>query len=157
MVENRIESFAELETAISNLSQLSDKITATLNETNATYELLGIQKQGDTYYYRMLDKTTGKLYFVEFNNNITIQTNYTNLLESNKSVDMLDTSNLDKKNIKKHTDENTLYFVNDYKESQGTNFANVIDPTDAKTYYVAIDDSSQEIAVSSIANVSKSV
>lgn len=38
MKENRIESFAELETALNNLLNLSSEITATLNETNAIFE-----------------------------------------------------------------------------------------------------------------------
>ena len=56
MVENRIESFAELETAISNLSQLSDKITATLNETNAIYE-----SQDEAWYSANSRKESSKM------------------------------------------------------------------------------------------------
>ena len=42
-MENRIENFAELESALQNLQTLSQDITATLNETNSIYEE---QKEG---------------------------------------------------------------------------------------------------------------
>lgn len=38
MKENRIESFAALESALSNLTQLSDEISTTLNQVQQTYE-----------------------------------------------------------------------------------------------------------------------
>ncbi len=41
MKENRIESFSELEGALSNLQVLSDEITKTFNELNAIYESQG--------------------------------------------------------------------------------------------------------------------
>jgi len=45
MIENRIESFAELESALSNLTNLSEEITSTLNESQAIYE-----DQGQAWY-----------------------------------------------------------------------------------------------------------
>ena len=119
----------------------------------ASYGLLGIQKLGDVYYYRMIDKATGQVYFTEFNNNITIQTNYKNLLEINKPTAMLDSTEIGTDNFKKLADENTLYFVSGQKEDKGINFVNVLDPTDGKSYYVALSDSNQEIAISSIIKV----
>ena len=47
--------------------------------------------------------------------------------------------------------------ANMYGDKQDELVVGTLTREDAKTYYVAIDDSSQEIAVSSIANVSKSV
>ena len=44
-MENRIESFAELEGALNNLMSLSQEITSTLNETNAIYD-----EQKDGWY-----------------------------------------------------------------------------------------------------------
>lgn len=38
MKENRIESFAALESALSNLTQLSDEISTTFNQLQQTYE-----------------------------------------------------------------------------------------------------------------------
>lgn len=43
MKENKIESFQELEGALSNLSSLAEEITSTLNVTNTIFEE---QKQG---------------------------------------------------------------------------------------------------------------
>ena len=42
-MENRIENFAELESALQNLQTLSQDITTTFNETNSIYEE---QKEG---------------------------------------------------------------------------------------------------------------
>lgn len=45
MKENRIESFAELESALSNLENLSSEITNTLKETQSIYE-----EQGEAWH-----------------------------------------------------------------------------------------------------------
>ena len=43
MIENRIESFSELENALNNLSKLSEEINKTLKDTDQIYES---QKEG---------------------------------------------------------------------------------------------------------------
>ena len=55
-MENRIESFSELENALSNLAMLSQDITATLNETNNVYN---DQKEG--WYSATSRKETEKM------------------------------------------------------------------------------------------------
>ncbi len=45
MIENRIESFSELENALSNLSNLSEEVASTLRESQSIYE-----DQGQAWY-----------------------------------------------------------------------------------------------------------
>ena len=56
MVENKIESFAELESALSNLTSLSDEIKTTLNETQGIYE-----EQGQAWHSRNSTKESEKM------------------------------------------------------------------------------------------------
>lgn len=119
--------------------------TAIQSTANAQYGLLGVEKINDVFYYKMIDKTTGKIYYamasdVKVGEDLyeveTLHTKEESMLLNSTDIGAED-------NFEKLADVDKYYIVIEKQEVNGIEFATVLDPTDGKKYYVPISASTE--------------
>ncbi len=124
------------------------------SKANGTYDVVGIYCQDGKYYYKIYDKDVKKYYFVEMDKNCILTTNYKDVLKSNETSMMLKQPQLGEDILAKMTDPKEVYFMNGTTPGQGEvsgiTFANVIDSTDGKNYYVPLSDSVEVLSLDTI-------
>lgn len=114
------------------------------------YGLIGIVKDNGKNYYKILDKDNNKVYYIEINDKVEIQTDLNKLLEVNDKAMMLTTTEIGSDNFSKFADTNTLYFIQNEIQKDNINFMNVIDSSDGKDYYIPLGDTVNVVSLDSI-------
>lgn len=117
------------------------------------YSVIGITKENDKYYYKVIDNATKKVYYMEMTDDVKFQTEYKNLLHIKENAMMLSSMEIGSDNFVKLADPNTIYFIQNETENNGITFYNVIDANDGKSYYIPGSDSVESIPLDSIASI----
>ncbi len=117
------------------------------------YSVIGITKENDKYYYKVIDNATKKVYYMEMTDDVKFQTEYKNLLHIKENAMMLSSMGIGSDNFVKLADPNTIYFIQNETENNGITFYNVIDANDGKSYYIPGSDSVESIPLDSIASI----
>ena len=117
------------------------------------YSVIGITKENDKYYYKVIDNATKKVYYMEITDDVKFQTEYKNLLHIKENAMMLSSMEIGSDNFVKLADPNTIYFIQNETENNGITFYNVIDANDGKSYYIPGSDSVESIPLDSIASI----
>lgn len=117
------------------------------------YSVIGITKENDKYYYKVIDNATKKVYYMEMTDDVKFQTEYKNLLHVKENAMMLSSMEIGSDNFVKLADPNTIYFIQNETENNGITFYNVIDANDGKSYYIPGSDSVENIPLDSIASI----
>ncbi len=130
------------------------------SDLNKEYDVIGIIYHEGKPYYKIVDRKNQNVYFAEINNYSTLSTDYQQLYKSNITEMMLKDPTVGENVLAKMSDPNEAYFVkettNGKGEAEGINFANVIDSTDGKDYYIPLSvDSSMMDIDSFISDASK--
>ena len=131
------------------------KTATTVNSSpTANYGLIGVEKYNGKYYYKVIEKETGKVYFVEINDKVKLDTNVNEVLEVKGNAMVLNSTNIGSENFVKLANNEEMFLVQNKVENQGINFANVLDSNDGKGYYIPISDTTEIISLDSITNES---
>ena len=117
------------------------------------YSVIGIVKENDKYYYKVIDSETKKVYYMEITDDVKFQTEYKNLLHVKENAMMLNSMEIGSDNFVKLADPNTIYFIQNETENNGITFYNVIDANDGKSYYIPASDSVETVPLDSIASI----
>lgn len=117
------------------------------------YSVIGIVKENNKYYYKVIDNATQKVYYMEMTDDVKFQTEYKNLLHIKENAMMLNSMEIGSDNFVKLADPNTIYFIQNETENNGITFYNVIDANDGKSYYIPRSDSVESISLDSIASI----
>ena len=110
------------------------------------YKLIGIQKEADKYYFKILDSSTGKIYFAEINDKIKI--NWDQLGER-KAVEVIGDNVFIMKEpaiegniLERIAKIGDIFFLNDDNISiDGIDYYNISDSITGKNLYIPISDS----------------
>ena len=117
------------------------------------YSVIGIVKENNKYYYKVIDSDAQKVYYMEITDDVKFQTEYKNLLHVKENAMMLNSMEIGSDNFVKLADPNTIYFIQNETENNGITFYNVIDANDGKSYYIPSSDSVETIPLDSIASI----
>ena len=110
------------------------------------YKLIGIQKEADKYYFKILDSSTGKIYFAEINDKAKI--NWDQLGER-KAVEVIGDNVFIMKEpaiegniLERIAKIGDIFFLNDDNISiDGIDYYNISDSITGKNLYIPISDS----------------
>ncbi|MBQ8891587.1 MAG: hypothetical protein IJ068_01835 [Bacilli bacterium] len=146
-------TFAEIVPMYINLGSEATENSA----TTTTYGLLGIENYNGNYYYKVIDKTTGKIYYVE-KTKANYEGDANEVLEVKNQTIRYDTTNLDNEdnNAKVIGDGRYLVLGTETvtEEDRTFNFAKVLDSTDGKAYYIQVNDNVGVTALDALGNES---
>lgn len=117
------------------------------------YSVIGIVKENNKYYYKVIDSDAQKVYYMEITDDVKFQTEYKNLLHIKENAMMLSSMEIGSDNFVKLADPNTIYFIQNETENNGITFYNVIDASDGTSYYIPASDSVETIPLDSIASI----
>ena len=116
--------------------------TTESSSTTTTYALIGVEKYNGNYYYKIIDRTTGKIYYVEKNNKVNVD-GQTEVLDVKNTTVRYNTTQLDNEDngAKLITEGTYLVTGKETVEDVGTfEFAKVLDSTDGNNYYFMLND-----------------
>ena len=108
---------------------------------DGNYSVLEIVKDGDNYYYKIIDNATGKVYYVPVNNQVQFATEYEKIVEIKENAMLLNSTEIGSDNFVKLADPNKIYFVQGETESNGITFYEVVEDGTGETYYIPFSDS----------------
>ena len=121
--------------------------------TTTTYGLLGVEKYNEKYYYKIIDKTTGKIYYVE-KEKANYEGDASDVLEVKNTTIRYVTAQLDNEDNNAKVISDGSYFVlgeETVTEGEQTfTFAKVLDSTDGKTYFVQKSDNVELTPIASL-------
>ena len=120
-------------------TKLGDLSTVNSSET-IKYGLLGIEKYNDGYYFKIIDSSTGNIYYVE-TQKATIDTEITEFLEVKSSTVKLNEL-IESESGNATFIENGIYLGKERNTIEGFSgeFMKVYDSVDGKDYYIPIDE-----------------
>ena len=117
------------------------------------YGLLGIEKVDNTFYYKIIDKTSGSIYYTNVNNIPNIEIEYKNVVNIKERAMVLNSTEIGAdNNFVKIAEANSMYLELGEEEVNGIKFANVLDSTDGNKYYIPLSDSTEVISLDQIKN-----
>ena len=116
----------------------------------ASYNLIGVLENEGTYYYKIIDKETGKIYYIEISDKVNVQSEINEVANIKEATMILNSTNIGEDIFVKTADANSLYLVQNKVENDGINYANIIDSTDGNDYYIPISDSVEIISLDSL-------
>ena len=117
---------------------------------DGNYSVLEIVKDGDNYYYKIIDNATGKVYYVPVNNQVQFATEYEKIVEIKENAMLLNSTEIGSDNFVKLADPNKIYFVQGETESNGITFYEVVEDGTGETYYIPFSDSIEVTSLDSI-------
>ena len=117
---------------------------------DGNYSVLEIVKDGDNYYYKIIDNATGKVYYVPVNNQVQFATEYEKIVEIKENAMLLNSTKIGSDNFVKLADPNKIYFVQGETESNGITFYEVVEDGTGETYYIPFSDSIEVTSLDSI-------
>ena len=117
---------------------------------DGNYSVLEIVKDGDNYYYKIIDNATGKVYYVPVNNQVQFATEYEKIVEIKENAMLLNSTEIGSDNFVKLADPNKIYFVQGETESNGITFYEVVEDGTGETYYIPFSDSMEVTSLDSI-------
>ena len=117
---------------------------------DGNYSVLEIVKDGDNYYYKIIDNATGKVYYVPVNNQVQFATEYEKIVEIKENAMLLNSTEIGSDNFVKLADPNKIYFVQGETESNGITFYEVVEDGNGETYYIPFSDSMEVTSLDSI-------
>lgn len=128
------------QTPVAIYTSIGGEQLQTSSET--TYGMLGLEKVDDIFYYKIIDKTTGKIYYVKADDvNLTENENIEVISVIDNAIILSSTDIGADDNFVKLANPNSYYFVTDKQEINGINFATILDPEDGSKYYVPVSES----------------
>ena len=117
---------------------------------DGNYSVLEIVKDGDNYYYKIIDNATGKVYYVPVNNQVQFATEYEKIVEIKENAMLLNSTEIGSDNFVKLADPNKIYFVQGETKSNGITFYEVVEDGTGETYYIPFSDSIEVTSLDSI-------
>ena len=117
---------------------------------DGNYSVLEIVKDGDNYYYKIIDNATGKVYYVPVNNQVQFAKEYEKIVEIKENAMLLNSTEIGSDNFVKLADPNKIYFVQGETESNGITFYEVVEDGTGETYYIPFSDSMEVTSLDSI-------
>ena len=143
-------------TEIVAMKESMDATTTVNSSESASYGLIGVTKDNnEQYYYQIIDKETGKVYYIEVNDKVKVETEVKEALKVNEDLALLKTNNTDAEdNLGKIAKQGEMYLVKSTEENaDGISFAKVLDPSDGKDYYVMVNDETEIISLDNLNGV----
>ena len=114
--------------------------TAIQSNSNTQYGLLGVEKVNDIFYYKLIDKTTGKIYYAA-SGDVSLTVEILHTKEESMLLNSTDIGADD--NFEKLSDVDKYFVVTEKQDVNGVEFATILDSTDGKTYYVPYSSSTE--------------
>lgn len=102
------------------------------------YGLLGVVNENGKYYYKIIDKDTNSVYYVEIDDKANIG-DFSQVLEIKEPETMLTSTEIGSNNFYKLTESNTCYLVQGEVENNDIKFVNVSE--NGNSYYIPLSDS----------------
>lgn len=124
----------------------------TVNSTDTTtYGLLGIIQYNGEYYYKIIDKATGNIYFTEISNKVQLDGTVKNVLIIKSSTYHQDTNELNNENNNATIVNDGIYLVKSIESVQdGISFVKILDPNDGKDYYIPQTEAIEVVDIDSL-------
>ncbi len=144
------------------LIPLYDQIGGSSNiqgSLTSQYQVVEIINENGKYYYKIYDPELKRFFYAEISETSILTTDYSKLLISKEgeSTMMLTEPKIGENVFSKMTEPNKAYFVlteEPVTDENGIQYATVLDGSDAKVYYVPLDNSVEMIDLGSVvANV----
>ena len=127
-------------------------------DSNSNYSLIGVEKDKDKYYYKIIDDKNKNTYYTEINDKVKVDSTLNEILEVKNTTVKIDTMDLNKTSEYAeilNTDE--IYFVKSresYNKDGIVSIAKIIDSNTGKEGYVKIDDKVSIKTLDSLNNTS---
>ena len=123
-----------------------EQVTA---NSETEYGVIGIEKVNDELYLKIIDKKTGKIYFVKSEN---VNANIDNkIVHVKENALLLNSTNVDADNsVVKLIEPDSYYISVDNQESDGIEFAKVLNSDGKDNYYIPISESVEVLSFNEI-------
>ena len=105
------------------------------SEIDTIYGLLGIEKHDDKYYFKIVDKSTNKIYLTEVTDKLQVSSEYDKVLELSDKTLVLNSTNIGDENFKRLAESGECFFAKDNIEVEGVTFTSVLD-SDGEVSYI---------------------
>ena len=129
--------------------------TTTNSSEKANYGLIGVSSYNNEYYYKIIDKDSGKTYYVLANDKVKIETDVQDVLKVNDNTLVLNkaSTELENNNFVRLAEKGEMYLVKSVSEVGDLKFAKVLDSATGKEYYVPISDTTELISLNKLSEL----